>query len=74
VGHASRSSGLLGMKVSLVRVFQSGLKTDGGATAGGARGTIAEVASKASCRRTGRCDGLRHTLLPLLCCFLSIIP
>jgi hypothetical protein len=33
---------------SLARVSQSGLKTDGGATAGGARDTIAEVASKAS--------------------------
>jgi hypothetical protein len=41
---------------------------------GGARGTIAEVASKASGRRTGRCDGLHQTLLPLLCRFLSIRP
>jgi hypothetical protein len=48
VGHASRSSGLLHVEASLVRVSQSGLKTDGGATAGGARGTIAKVASKAS--------------------------
>jgi hypothetical protein len=32
VGHASRSSGLLRLKVSRVRVFQSSLKTDGGAT------------------------------------------
>jgi hypothetical protein len=36
------------VEVSLVRVFQSGLKTDGGAMAGGARGTIAEVVSEAS--------------------------
>jgi hypothetical protein len=43
-----RSSSLLGMETSLPRVFQSGLKTDGGATAGGARGTIVEVASEAS--------------------------
>jgi hypothetical protein len=47
-GHASRSSGLLGVEASLARVSQSGLKTDGGATTGGAYGTIAEVASEAS--------------------------
>jgi hypothetical protein len=48
VGHVSRSSSLLDVKASLARVFQSGLKTDGGATMGGARGTIVEVASEAS--------------------------
>jgi hypothetical protein len=48
VGHASRSSDLLHVKASLARVFQSGLKTGGGKTAGGARGTIAEVASEVS--------------------------
>jgi hypothetical protein len=47
-GHASRSSSLLGVEASLARVSQSGLKTGGGATMGGARGTIAEVASEAS--------------------------
>jgi hypothetical protein len=47
VGHASRSSSLLHMEASLARVSQSGLKTGGGATVGGARGTIAEVASEA---------------------------
>jgi hypothetical protein len=47
-GHASRSSILLGVEASLARVSQSGLKTGGGATTGGARGTIAEVASEAS--------------------------
>jgi hypothetical protein len=47
-GHASRSSSLLGVKASLARVSQSGLKTGGGATTGGARGTIAEVALEAS--------------------------
>jgi hypothetical protein len=46
VGHMSRSSGLLGVEASLARVFQSGLKTGGGATTGGARGTIAEVTSE----------------------------
>jgi hypothetical protein len=39
---------LLHMEASLARVFQSGLKTGGGATMGGARGTIAEVASEVS--------------------------
>jgi hypothetical protein len=48
VGHASRSSSLLGVEASLARVFPSGLKTGGGATTGGARGTIAEVTSEAS--------------------------
>jgi hypothetical protein len=47
VGHVSRSSGLLRVKASLARVSQSGLKTGGGATAGGARGTITEVAGGA---------------------------
>jgi hypothetical protein len=47
-GHALRSSDLLHVEASLARVSQSGLKTGGGATAGGARGTIAEVASEAS--------------------------
>jgi hypothetical protein len=48
VGHASRSSSLLGVEVSLARVSQSDLKTGGGATTGGTRGTIVEVASEAS--------------------------
>jgi hypothetical protein len=48
VGHTSRSSSLLRVEASLARVSQSGLKTRGGATAGGARGTITEVASEAS--------------------------
>jgi hypothetical protein len=41
VGHASRSSGLLRVKVSRTRVSQSGLKTGGDATAGGAHDTSA---------------------------------
>jgi hypothetical protein len=48
VGHASRSSGFLRVEASVSMVSQSGLKTGGGTTAGGARGTIAEVALKAS--------------------------
>jgi hypothetical protein len=48
VGHASRSSSMLDVEVSLARIFQSGLKTGGGVTMGGARGTITEVALEAS--------------------------
>jgi hypothetical protein len=48
VRHASRSSGLLRMEASLTRVFQSSLKTGGGAMMSGARDTITEVASEAS--------------------------
>jgi hypothetical protein len=47
-GYVSRSSNLLGVEASLIRVSQSDLKTGGGAMMGGARGTIAEVASEAS--------------------------
>jgi hypothetical protein len=47
-GHASRCSGLLCVKASLARISESGLKTGGDAATGGARGTIAEVASEAS--------------------------
>jgi hypothetical protein len=47
-GYASRSSSLFGVEASLARVSQSGLKTGGGATTDGARGTIAEVASELS--------------------------
>jgi hypothetical protein len=48
VGYASRSSGLLHVEAILARIFQSGLKTGGGATVGGARDTITEVASESS--------------------------
>jgi hypothetical protein len=48
MGHVLRYSGLLRVEASLARVSQSGLKTGGGATIGGAHGTIAEVASEAS--------------------------
>jgi hypothetical protein len=48
VRHASRFSNFLRMEVSMARVSQSGLKTGGGTTMGGARGTISEVASEAS--------------------------
>jgi hypothetical protein len=48
VGHAPRSSSLLHMEASLVRVSQSDLKTSGGAMMGGARGTIAEITTEAS--------------------------
>jgi hypothetical protein len=48
VGHTSTSNGLLGVEVSLTIVSQSDMKTDGGATTSGARGTITEVTSEAS--------------------------
>jgi hypothetical protein len=48
VGYASRCSSLLVVKASLTRVSQSGMKTGEGAMTGGARGTIVDVASKAS--------------------------
>jgi hypothetical protein len=48
VGHTSRSCYLLHVEVSLARVSQSSLKTGGGATAGGARNTIAEITSESS--------------------------
>jgi hypothetical protein len=47
-GYASRSSSLFDVEASLATIFQSGLKTDGCVTTGGARGTIVEVASEAS--------------------------
>jgi hypothetical protein len=48
VGHALRSKDLLHVKVSRVRVFQSGLKTDGDVTVGDVRGTTVEVDSESS--------------------------
>jgi hypothetical protein len=48
VGHVSRSSGVLRVEASLARISQSGMKTGGGATMGGACGTIMEVATDAS--------------------------
>jgi hypothetical protein len=46
--HASRSSGLFHVEASLGRVSQSGLKTSGGVMAGGACGTITEIALESS--------------------------
>jgi hypothetical protein len=46
MGHASRSSDLLHVEASLARISQSGLKTGGYATTGGARGIIVEVTSE----------------------------
>jgi hypothetical protein len=48
VGPVLRSSSFLHVEASLARVSQSGLKTGGGATAGGARDTITEVVSESS--------------------------
>jgi hypothetical protein len=56
VGHTSRSSSLLGVEASLARVFQSGLKTGGGATTGGARGTIRKVRRRQA--EDGRADAM----------------
>jgi hypothetical protein len=72
VGHASRSSGLIHVEASLARVSQSGLKSGGGTTAGGACGTITEVASEAKLKMMGQCDGLCQTLLPYFCRFQCI--
>jgi hypothetical protein len=47
-GYVSRYTSLLDVEASLGRVSQSSRKTDGGATTGGARGTITEVVSEAS--------------------------
>jgi hypothetical protein len=49
---------LLRVEASLARVFQSDLKTGGGTTAGGARGTIVEVASEAN--EDGRVDAMGY--------------
>jgi hypothetical protein len=48
VGHALRSNSLLHEEASMARVSQSSIKTGGGATAGDARGTIAEVVPELS--------------------------
>jgi hypothetical protein len=48
MGHESRSSGLLRGEVSQARISQFDLNAGGGATVGGARGTIAEVVSESS--------------------------
>jgi hypothetical protein len=48
VGHALRSSSLLGVEASLTRVSHSDLKTGEDAMTGDARDTIAEVALEAS--------------------------
>jgi hypothetical protein len=48
VGHVLRSSGLLHVEASRVRVSQSGLKTSRGTMTGGTRGIITEVMSRTS--------------------------
>jgi hypothetical protein len=53
VEHASRSIGLFHVEASLARVSQSSLNTGGSATAGGAHGTIAEVASESKLKMDG---------------------
>jgi hypothetical protein len=46
--HTSRYGGLLHVEASHARIFQSGLKTGGGATTGGVHGIIMEVTSRGS--------------------------
>jgi hypothetical protein len=48
VRHASRSTGLIRLEASHVRVSQSDLKIGGGVTTDDARGTIMKVASGSS--------------------------
>jgi hypothetical protein len=48
VRHVSRCSGLLHVKVSRAKVYQSDIKTDGGVMTGDARVTITEVTSELS--------------------------
>jgi hypothetical protein len=43
MGHALKYSGFLHVEASRAIVSQSGLKTGGGVTVGGARGTIMEI-------------------------------
>jgi hypothetical protein len=74
VGHMLRSSVSLRVEASLDRASQFGLKTGRVTMAGGACGSIAEVALESSLRRTGRYTGLRRSLLSLLCRFHSIRP
>jgi hypothetical protein len=65
-GHTSIYSGLVCVEASRARVSQSGLKTGAGAA------QMVHVAS--SWRQTGRCDGLRRTLLPLPSVFFVLDP
>jgi hypothetical protein len=48
VGHASRSGGLLHLEASRAMIFQSALKSGGGATVGDACSTITKIASGSS--------------------------
>jgi hypothetical protein len=48
VRHTLRSSGLFRVEASRVRISQSSMKTNGGVTADGTRGTIADVTSSPS--------------------------
>jgi hypothetical protein len=78
VGHTSRFSGLLCMKASRVRISQFASRLADVRQCvvhvAPSRDTIAEVASSSNRKRTGRCDGLRQILLPLLCRFYFISP
>jgi hypothetical protein len=77
-GHASTSSGLLHREASRARVFQFCLKTGGGATVGGARGIIVDVAWKWSERWLVRWRwvqrGGSQSKLPLIICNFPFSP
>jgi hypothetical protein len=64
-GHALRSSSLLGIEASLAKVSQSGLTTGGGATTGGARGTIARLRRRQA--EAGRVDAMGYVGLYYPC-------
>jgi hypothetical protein len=74
MGHALRSNGLLYVKASQLRVFQSGLKTDRGAT------TMVHMTSSRRLHRVkvkdGQVDamGCIGTFYLQLYCFLCIRP
>jgi hypothetical protein len=52
VGHVSRSSDLLHVKASLARVSQSNIKTDRGATVGGAESCLEGVNMQSNMKLT----------------------
>jgi hypothetical protein len=67
VGHTSRSSSLIGVEASLIRVSQSGLKTDEDVTTGGACGTTRRLRRRQA--KAGRVDAT-GCVGPCYPCFL----
>jgi hypothetical protein len=62
---------MLGVEASLDRVFQPGLKTGGGATTGGARGTIVELRRRQA--EDGRVDTMDCVTLALPFSFYYVL-